>query len=475
MAEITAGTARVDITPAGPIMMGGFGQRTTDSVGTHDPLFSKALFLSNSKEQFLWITSDLLSIPGSLCEDVLEGITQQTELEKRQILICASHTHSGPAVRGWHLVRTDAIRRYMENLTKTLIMAGVQAVENATPARLRTAVGHADFILNRRTRGNFATANPVDDRVFALSVEDPDTGSSKAVLFGVGCHPVCLGYENYLISADYPGYAQRYIESRFPAANALFFNMAQGNMIPSTRVPTNSMDPRGYNGRSFAAADEIGTRLSNEVIDILRDAPPVDGLKLFSARGTVKVKQNHYDLDPAEAKEKVKEKQKIIAEYLGQDYFAGVTPENLAPLKNLWSDACQQVIAESMGEDDMRRLLSSICHYRVYLMRVVDPAPEPLDVPIQVLSLNDFAFLGLPGEVLIEVGREWQKRTGSEEAFIVGLANDHFGYLPHSSNFAEPGAENKYETIMNALVPKAMDIAMDEACRMLSGSGMECG
>ena len=471
MSEIMAGTARVDITPAYPISQGGFGQRVTDSLGTHDPLFGKALYLSDGEEQLLILTTDLLAVPGTITKKVLAGITSQVNVLERQICLCASHTHSGPAVRSWDPTDLGTIGQYTQTLVAGLVQAGVQAVQNAAPSRLRTAVGKVDFLVNRRTRGN---PNIVDDRMYALSVEEPKTGTSKAVLFGCGCHPVCVGYENYLISADYPGYAQRLIEAQAPTVNALFFNMAQGNMIPSTRKPTNSMDPRGYNGADFGAAEEIGSRLAATVVAALREAPLADGLRLLSGRGTPQVEQNHHDLAPEEALEKAVEREKIIAEYLGEDYFADVTPENLSPLKGLWADACKKVIAEDMDEENMARLLSSICHYRVYLMRATNPAPAPIEVPVQVMGINDAYFVALPGEVLIEVTAEWRRRLDSDKAYVMALANDTFGYLPHASNFEEPGAEDKYETIMNLLEPAAMDLALDEACRLLTAAGGPC-
>jgi hypothetical protein len=86
-------------------------------------------------------------------------------------------------------------------------------------------------------------------------VEASSNGEVKAVLFGCGCHPVTLGHDNYRISADYPGFAQRMIEEEIGAENALFFNMAEGNVIPDTRGVWDSLDTRGYVGGSFKDAD----------------------------------------------------------------------------------------------------------------------------------------------------------------------------------------------------------------------------
>ena len=40
-------------------------------------------------------------------------------------------------------------------------------------------------------------------------------------------------------------------------------------------------------------------------------------------------------------------------------------------------------------------------------------------------------------------------------------------YLPHPSNFQEPGTEYKYETIMNALEPEATRLVLEQAEELL--------
>jgi hypothetical protein len=447
--------------------MGGFGQRTTPSEGVHDPLYGKALFLSNGEDSLLFITTDLLYMPGSIAYPVMEQLERTTGLSRSQICMTASHTHSGPAVVEY-FTPTDNVQNYLASTISALVDLGQAAIRDAAAARLKMAVGRVGFLINRRTRGK---PNRVDERIFAMAVENPSDGQTRAVLFGCGCHPVCLGYENYLISADYPGYAQRFVEKSLPTANALFFNMAEGNMIPSTRVPTDSMDPRGYDGNSFESAARIGTLLAEEVVQVLTDAPEVKQLALSTARRDCSVMPNKHDFDLTEAGNQVSIQKETISEYLGEEYFQGVTLEDPSPLKTIWADACRKVVEEDMPEASMQRLLGAICNYRVYTRRLLDPSPEPIGVPVQVIRLNEYSLLALPGEVLVEVSLDWRERVGLRKGFIVGLANDSFGYLPHRTNFNEPGAEAKYETIMNVLEPGAVEIALEEACQMLSLMG----
>ncbi|GAJ13498.1 unnamed protein product, partial [marine sediment metagenome] len=56
---------------------------------------------------------------------------------------------------------------------------------------------------------------------------------------------------------------------------------------------------------------------------------------------------------------------------------------------------------------------------------------------IQVLRLGDIYILGLPGEILVEVGLEIKKRAGLENLFIVTLSNDTIGYVCHSQAYEE--------------------------------------
>jgi hypothetical protein len=70
-----------------------------------------------------------------------------------------------------------------------------------------------------------------------------------------------------------------------------------------------------------------------------------------------------------------------------------------------------------------------------------DKAPDPVTSEIQVLRLGDIYILGLPGEVLVEVGLAIKKQAGVEKLFIVTLSNDAIGYVCHGEAYDEGGYE----------------------------------
>jgi len=281
---------------------------------------------------------------------------------------------------------------------------------------------------------------------------------------------VTLGHDNYLISADYPGFAQRIIERELSVENALFFNMAEGNVIPNTRELWDSLDTRGYVGGTFENAENIGVRLATVVIDSLKHEQFVTEIFLSSRKSDCVVKPNLYDLDNDSATDALIKSQSIISEYLGEDSL-NITPEDLTPLTTLWRDASLKVVEMEMSEEEMRRLMTAVCNYFVHLNKLFNPAQQdPIYMPVQVICIQGFNFLALPGEVLVENAFDWQARNRDmgAESFVIGLANGFMGYLPHKSNFTEPDARYRYETLMNALESAAMDIALDAGARLVA-------
>ena len=123
----------------------------------------------------------------------------------------------------------------------------------------------------------------------------------------------------------------------------------------------------------------------------------------------------------------VKER-RIILEYLPS--FRKATPFNLKPVYTLWRDASQVVIERNMDESEMRRLMSAVSRFLIMAMKLGNPSfRKPYPLAVQVIRLGDLRILTLPGEVLVEVGRDWQKRNApfGEQAFIFGLSNGFVG------------------------------------------------
>lgn len=463
-----AAAASIDITPTWPVMQGGFGQRTTPSEGVLDPVHAKALYVAGSgpaMDAVLIITADLICIPRPLAVPVVAEIAQATGLAPRQVCLCASHTHSGPLP--WDAGGAPGVAQYSAFLRTALVDVALRAFRSARPARVGSGVGQLDIFLNRRTRG---TPNIVDERVAVLRVQAVEDGADIAVLFGVGCHPVTLGWDNPLISGDFPGAAQRIIEGALAGAPdgtsegvvALFFNSTEGNVVPVTSPNRDALDPRGYHGGTPADVETIGRAVADEVLRVLPGIPLSGTVHVGAAREELALPARNAAFDEAGARERLARADAVLAAELGADFAARANGY-------LWALASRHVLAHDSSEDDMRRLMIACCEHLGLSARVAHgKALPPAQVPVQVLRIHDLELLALPGEVLVEVGQAWSRAAGHGKAFVVGLANAHLRYLPAAAHFAEPEAGVRYETVTAGLEAGGVEVALAAAANMLS-------
>src|SRR5207248_40930 len=98
MAEsgLVAGAASVEITPPVGAFLAGYPHVRRDSTGVHDPLLSCALYIRSAGEQALIIANDVIYVSKALVARCRKRIAEKTGVPAGNILISATHTHSGP-------------------------------------------------------------------------------------------------------------------------------------------------------------------------------------------------------------------------------------------------------------------------------------------------------------------------------------------------------------------------------------------
>jgi hypothetical protein len=453
-----AGVASIDITPDWPVMQGGFGQRTTSSVGVLDTVSAKALYLANDDEAVLLITADLIAVPRQISSAVVERLAASSTVEARQVCVCASHTHSGPLPFG---PGAPGVDRYAEFLVDALVDVAAAAMADPRPCLVGAGTGEIDVLFNRRTRG---VPNRVDPRVPVLVVRAADAdpgGEPLAVVFGAGCHPVTLGWDNMLISGDYPGFAQRAVEARLPGTVALFFNTTEADVIPVTSPDRDALDPRGYCGGGVDDVSTIGGSLAAEVLRVVPLVATTADVPLASGRIDVLVQANNAAFDLETAQQRLAAATAVLAGALGDDFQTRAGG-------HLWALASEYVVRTDCSEEQMRSVMIACCQYLGLSARVARGRDlDPVAVPLQVLRIGELELVALPGEPLVAVGEEWTRRTGSDHAYVIGLANAHHRYLPLQQHFDLPDAAVQYDTVTAGLEPGAVDRLLAEAATLL--------
>lgn len=278
------GVARIDITPEGPVRLAGYGVRKkTESEGVIQRLGAKALALgSDAQGASILITVDLVGIPLHITNKLAERLSSKIGLKAEQLVICASHTHSGPEVgnllnilqyRGNHfsdsLLALDHlvhISQYVDQLSQKLEQVSLEAMKNRRPALVAWGQGQALFANNRRTPGG-----PVDVALPILRITDPN-GKLRAVLVNYACHGTTLPGEVNKIHGDWMGEAQKFIETNHPDALAM---IAIGCGADANPQPRGTMENAATHGREIS--DSVEKLLTAQLQPLT--TPPVGRIK----------------------------------------------------------------------------------------------------------------------------------------------------------------------------------------------------
>jgi hypothetical protein len=423
------GLAETKITPTQPLFLAGYASRNKPMEGVHDDLYAKALVLEDAAgTRGLILTTDLIGLPAEIATPVRERIARQTGIPATSILINSSHTHTGPALsldptprEGRGPADAERTVAYTRGLMDQLVSLAEQASRQLAPAKLSWGVGVVQFVMNRRQftpdRGVILGVNPrgLADRSVPVLRIDGEDGRLRAVLFGCACHGTTLGAQDYLVSGDYAGHAQRLIQQQHPGATALFLLGCAGDANPY---------PRG----SYALAEQHGRELATEVQRVLsQPLAPVNG-PLRIAFGEVTL--------PLAAPPPKEELEKLAA---GR---GGTMP---------W-------VAQQMLERLSRG----------------QTLPRSYTAPLAVWQLgSDLTLVALPGEVVVDYVRLLEEALGPNKLWIAGYTFDVFGYLPSARVLREGGYETRglYAGGIGLFAPEAEQAVVAKVVELAKAAG----
>jgi hypothetical protein len=237
--HLKAAVAKVDITPPpGTPVVG----HVRPVEGVRDPLHAVLLLLDDGRTRVAMITLDLLSAEREMTDQLREAVAAAAAVPADQILVTASHNHSGP---GW---RDNPA--YSRKVVQEVAEAARQAAARMVPVSVGYAEDQIDFNINRRQMiGGRSVVRlnpdgPCDRRVKVLRIDEEGKEDPLAVVMHAVCHPCVftwgdrwtppypLGYPK--ISADFPGEAKAFVERAYAGqTTALFLQGCCGDIRPN--------------------------------------------------------------------------------------------------------------------------------------------------------------------------------------------------------------------------------------------------
>ena len=277
---VEVGFAKVSITPTinasqeqppkgifEQVPLAGFGDRKgKPAEGIHDSIFVKAVALKVDDNLLVLVGSDLLIMPPTVSEGALKLVKTQAGILRSQVFFSATHTHSSLGAWSEGLVgeqfagsaNPELVNWLAHQVSETIL----QSVHDLQPGRI--GIGKfeaADFVRNRLV-GELGTKDP--DFIF---VKAQQSTGKNAILGSFDAHATTLGGWNMQVSADYPGYWQRKLESQ-GVDLAVFFAGSVGSHSAAGK------------GEKFEKPRYIGEALADSVTKYSATLPLSDHLSL---------------------------------------------------------------------------------------------------------------------------------------------------------------------------------------------------
>ncbi len=488
MQFLKVGVAKSDITPPVGTKMDGYIRRKDVSQGIQDPLFAKALYLNDGHAQAALVVIDSLAVGQKLVRKARKQIEQETGLPSQHVSIAATHTHSGPS----GLVVLSFGEGYDDDLLEFVASQITKAVKQAKEGAFEAILKVGSTVVEGITQDRSNPVQPIDQRLHVLRIEDT-AGRLRAVLANYPCHPTFLGFDNLMISADWPGAVCSIIEKVVnDDVIVIMTNGASGDIHPM------------YLRQSVEDMKRMGQVLGGTIVTLLGHLRPVGKrLRTQNVRWSIEVEtepqygrlvidsrvQVFHRTASLPVKEFVSEGEndKEIKELgdelmtlgLDEDTLSLLTanPGSMAQSKvsltsTQWAhigdistllapgDKTLHSIENNLAvspERDISLALAQLSRKYDLLARLNMLAGERLErdgplrksgecqeqeIDLYLMSFDpDLAVLLIPGELSSRIGLSIKQRSGVRNLIIVTYANNYAGYIVPAEDYPKGGYE----------------------------------
>lgn len=394
-----AGFAEADITPpVGTLIPGGFFPNISTDISCE--LFVNAAAFTSDGGSVILISMDILSSKPWYTDSIRKRVSSATGVPADNILVAATHTHSGPAVEYqlWLCPPDEAAAAARADIavktattawnsrTEALIGAGVSEERRYSfnrdyymtdgTIRMNPGYSNADKIVK--------PAGEVDYSVNFLRVGGRD-GKINAFLVNYANHACCHNPgDNFHISSDYPGYLRRALKERYGSnVKVLFFNGCAGDIN---------------------CYDYIN-RTDSEYLGPGKNAPRVIGTALAE--------------DIAAVNDKVVAEQECRIAALSRICTVSRRFRSAADLE--WA---RGIAADMESHTPMDRAFAT-----EYLENT-DSEPDTVELEVQTIQLGPWAIVGLPSEIFTCIGLDIKACSPYPVTVVFELANGTHGYIP---------------------------------------------
>ena len=390
----------MDVTPKGPVLLAGYGGRTTEHQGVDTQLWARALVIGDEKRVAV-VALDNCGVPQEVTNRLAKRLAKHG-ISSDRLVVAATHTHNAPTLVGYATVvwagRTTPeqdrrVAEYTEFVIDKMEEAVLAALDRRKPMQLEWAQGRATFGGNRRVIRDgkwagfgFQRNAPVDHSMPVLAARD-SSGRVRAVWANYACHCTTVGSRNR-VGGDWAGFANEWMEEEFAGAVSLVTIGCGADVGPQ---------PSG----SLQTAKEHGRSIATEVKRLLTDGT-------ISLDGVPSVVSRRIQLPLAKPKP-----------------------------REHW-----QAQLKSGGFDHQ------LAKAMLAKLDVQGSIPAEVSYPLSVWKFGDeLAMVFLAGEVVVDYAVRLKRELDWSRLWINAWANDMPGYIPSRRVLEEGGYEADFSQV----------------------------
>ncbi len=438
--ELLAGAAITDVTPRKPMFLHGYPHVERISEGVHDPLYASAVIIDNGEEQIGFCAVDVIFISKEITRQVRELVEKAPGINGENLMISASHTHSGPVTFSdifYDPVVPEADPEYIAYLVDKLAQVYIKAFEQKRRCKIAIAVADGSGVGGNRRSKTAAT----DPEVPVLVLKDAETDKVFALSTVYCMHPTVLHEDSKLYSADFPGYTRQYLREKLgDEAILLYHTGPSGNQSPRHFIHSNTFEEARRLGHL------LGDRIVKSVLK-LRDTDFKQWVNL-EVRKTEAILPEKKFLPVKEAREKVV----LVKEKLDSMRAGQFSSADVRTVECDWFGALEnRQLSEMAANGKLQEVYRSV-----------------LPAEISVVTVGDVHFVFLPGELFVEYSLEIKQKQ-EEKTFVISLSN---GVLAGYIVTEEAEKEGGYEASNSIFPASAGKVIVEKALGLLRGQAV---
>ncbi len=228
------GAASRDITAVVPgVGMMGWANWENVVEGVAQPLHARAFVFVDQENgrRLAFVCAEICFVTQAVKDGVMARLTGW---DASEVLLCATHTHSGPGGYSHHVLYNMTIPGFVPEVFEAIVTgiaaAILDAAERAVPGRVRPAAGSFDpdvpVAFNRSLQAHNTNRDlprrfgpdeahlAVDREMYLLRLED-EVGNPIGAIDWFAVHPINVHNDNRLITPDNKGFAATALERAF--------------------------------------------------------------------------------------------------------------------------------------------------------------------------------------------------------------------------------------------------------------------